>query len=201
MTTRKMNMKDPAIEMSSGKLFHFNNPEFDLHDIVYALSGIPRFGARASWDYSVADHVVLVARICLRLGGDPREGLVHDFPEAFLLDMPTPIKKLMPDYEKLEKRLAKQLHAWAGLPSKLSDITKKADCLALFLEADSMMKSRGRLFSGYEDYADEVRALKQRGVYPKRNTRGESFQELMRWCKKYNIPSASNSAQPLASVT
>lgn len=184
MAKRSINPKDPYIETYNGKQFHYRKPEFDIKDICWALSGIPRFAARSKFDYWVANHSVLVAKLCLKLGGNPREGLAHDMPEAFWMDLPSPAKAMVADYKKEEKTTYKHIAAWAGLPPKLSPITEHADILALFLEADILMPSRGVIFKDYEKYHQEVLHMKAAGIAPVLTDRRTAYEDLLRWWKK-----------------
>ncbi len=74
-----------------------------IEDIAHALSQIPRFGGHLPRFYSVAQHAFECSLIA-----DPEdafEALMHDGSEAYLLDMPAPIKQKMPEYQKIEHQL------------------------------------------------------------------------------------------------
>ena len=85
------------------------NPEKILiADIAHALAHQCRFGGHASKFYSVAEHSVHVSKLCL-----PEHalwGLLHDASEAYLVDLPRPLK-LLPEfapYREAERRLQLQ---------------------------------------------------------------------------------------------
>lgn len=75
--------------------------DVNITDIAHALSQIPRFGGHSRILYSVAQHCVWVAKELpeeLRL-----YGLLHDASEAYLLDIPSPLKDRLPEYIVAER--------------------------------------------------------------------------------------------------
>jgi hypothetical protein len=100
----KLNIKG-SIRTYSGMYVNFINPDpetFIIEDIAYALSKEQRFGNHLPVRYSVAQHCVMAAK---NTKGDKFEALMHDASEAYLRDMPSPIKALLKDYKKLEHKL------------------------------------------------------------------------------------------------
>ena len=131
------------IETATGKRFYIDRPEFDITDIIHALAHQCRFTGHTKQFYSVAEHCLLVSRIVEDLAlGDPFEGLMHDAAEAYLSDIAAPWKALLPDYKKLETKIETPLREWAGVPALLSDGVKRADWLALFIEARALIPSK-----------------------------------------------------------
>lgn len=131
------------IETYSGKKFYINNPEFCIEDIAHALSNQCRFTGHTKRFYSVAEHSVLVSRIMTFLDlGDPFEGLMHDAHEAYCADLASPWKVELPEYKVFEKKLEIPLRLWAGLPETVSEGCKRADWIALFVEAGELIHSR-----------------------------------------------------------
>ena len=144
------------IQTSSGMRFYPQNPEkstFKIQDIAHALSQLCRFGGHTMHFYSVAQHSVLVAEIVESLGGSKSDqlwGLMHDATEAYMIDLPTPIKALFPEYKVMEKALMKVLQKRFGLADcgdlEMPAIVKEADAIALRTEAGQL------IFGGCADW-------------------------------------------------
>lgn len=138
----------PYIHTRAGR-FYIDNPEFVPEAIGHALGMLCRFNGNTRIFYSVAEHSVLVSELMRKItGGDPNEGLLHDGVEAYLSDIPTPFKRLLPDWSRFEKPLESALRKWAGLPATKSRECDMADKLALFIEAYYLIPERG------SDYLD-----------------------------------------------
>jgi hypothetical protein len=69
--------------------------QIELGDIARALANLCRFGGHCRPFYSVAQHCVIVSELIEQDGGSAEHamaGLMHDAPEAYLGDLPHPIK-------------------------------------------------------------------------------------------------------------
>lgn len=83
------------IQTYTGRQFWPTDPRADeihLKDIAHALSNQCRFAGHCNCFYSVAEHSLEVSRLC---DGDLDAeiwGLLHDAAEAYLVDLPRPIK-------------------------------------------------------------------------------------------------------------
>ena len=79
--------------------------DIDIKDIAHALARIARFNGHTTGVISVAEHCVWVSR---HLSGTPYrlEGLLHDASEAYLCDIPSPLKRQpgMEEYRHAEAR-------------------------------------------------------------------------------------------------
>jgi hypothetical protein len=117
-----------SISTYSGEFFDFNHPEnfkFDIETIAHALSNICRYGGHCDSFYSVAEHSVLVSQVV------PTElalcGLLHDASEAFVGDMPSPLKAMCQSYRTIEERVHKAVAKEFQIPYPHPAEVKVAD--------------------------------------------------------------------------
>jgi 5'-deoxynucleotidase YfbR-like HD superfamily hydrolase len=92
MTT--VERKGGFITTYTGKRFYPFDPhpdDIDINDIVHALAHVCRFAGHSCQFYSVAQHSVLVS--LMSPDEDALWGLLHDASEAYLADVPSPLKK------------------------------------------------------------------------------------------------------------
>lgn len=133
-------MIPPQILTASGRYFDFLNPKpeaIDIHDIATALSRMPRFTGHTTEFYSVAQHSVEVSRLVPP--GHALAGLLHDASEAYMGDLASPLKQLVPDYKAIEKRVERAICARFGLAFPLDPCIKRADLTMLVTERRDLM--------------------------------------------------------------
>lgn len=100
-----------TIDTRTGETITPLSPEperVELADVAHALSNLSRFAGQGRYFYSVARHSVHVSREVEARGGDrsaQRWGLLHDASEAYLSDVPAPVKRSLPGYTHAERRL------------------------------------------------------------------------------------------------
>lgn len=116
-------------------VFNTNPEMICVEDIAHALSRQPRFGGHLNRHYSVAQHSVLCARKAKTLL-EKRAALFHDASEAYMLDMPTPIKARLKNYKRIEKRLHKVIMDKFSIPYPYSPNIKLIDTEMFHLEYD-----------------------------------------------------------------
>jgi len=137
MTDRKGNW----IQTYNGNKFWPIDPrpeEIDISDIAHSLSLQCRFNSQCDFFFSVAAHSVNVAEFIAstyhnkdqfyneflldesdsKIGYDDMVawGLLHDASEAYLPDVPGPIKGFFPDYKAVEKKIMEAVAEKFELP-------------------------------------------------------------------------------------
>lgn len=112
--------------------------EVCIEDIAHALALTNRWGGHTKWPYSVAQHSILCAE---NVDDEFRlEALLHDASEAYMCDMPTPVKRFLPEYNSYEKNLFKYAIAPRfGLPDTKSPQVKEIDIRLMLREAKYLM--------------------------------------------------------------
>jgi hypothetical protein len=112
--------------------------DFDARDIAHSLSMQCRYNGHVGKFYSVAEHcLIMEEEICQRYAGYYpwaqvdnlcRWALVHDAPEAYLGDLPYPLKQL-PEFaffRELEAKYPPLLASWLGLEGSIEPQEVKA---------------------------------------------------------------------------
>lgn len=132
--------KDAWIQTYTGRAFNVftcKPEDVAIEDIAHALSMICRFAGHTRKFYSVGQHSILVASILpdnLKLAG-----LLHDASEAYLVDLPRPIKYNMPEYQLIEKSVESVIAQAFNLPNPLPKEVKCADSMLLCTEYNQLM--------------------------------------------------------------
>lgn len=129
-----------SIRTFSGIYINVFKPEADMIaiiDVAHALSCQPRFGGHLPKPYSVAQHSVMCAKLAKE--EDKLQALLHDASEAYLLDMPSPIKRRLSQYKTVEKRLMKVIAKKYGFQFPLNEAVHAIDRQALEFEWGHMV--------------------------------------------------------------
>lgn len=143
------------IHTYSGIAFNLRDPHpamVRLDDIVHSLSLMNRFNGAALFPYSVAQHSLHVAALLpaeLRL-----EGLLHDAAEAYIGDMVSPLKQVMPEYKAVEARIHQVVALAFGLRFPDPPEIKKVDLAVLAAEREQVLQpSYGPWFKDFPEPA------------------------------------------------
>lgn len=127
-----------TIQINSGVLFDIENPDPDtirLHDIAHALGNLCRWGGHSKQFYSVAQHSFYASYLVKRPFA--MAALLHDATEAYLVDIPRPLKAMLPEYKRLEQNLAVHIAMAFNLPVNAFELreVKHADNFLMAMEA------------------------------------------------------------------
>jgi 5'-deoxynucleotidase YfbR-like HD superfamily hydrolase len=130
---------------------HPIGPDICIEDIAHSLAYQGRFAGHANEFYSVAQHSVLVARAV------PHPyalwGLMHDASEAYLCDIPTPLKDyLSPKYKCLERKWMEAICVRFGLPLEMPKEVKIYDKVLLITERRDLVNEKSMDW-GYHELA------------------------------------------------
>ncbi len=147
-----------SIMLCTGRLIDLLAPDpavITIEVIARGLARQPRFAGQTTGFLSVAEHSLNVA--ALVRPGLVRAAMLHDAPEAILGDVPTPLKRLLPEYEVIENRMANAVALAFGFPS--ADVfhhpdIKAADAAMAWAEARWTMPHHAEQMPGPPDDPD-----------------------------------------------
>lgn len=99
--------------------------EIDIVDIAHALSMQCRYAGHCLRFYSVAEHSVHLARYV----SPPNRlwALLHDASEAYLVDVPRPVKPFLTGYREAERRVMEAVCGRFGLDAAMPAEVHEAD--------------------------------------------------------------------------
>jgi 5'-deoxynucleotidase YfbR-like HD superfamily hydrolase len=130
------------IQIRTGEYLDILDPDpamITIENIAHNLSHICRFTGNVDTFYSVAQHSVLVSREVSQ--EFELEALLHDATEAFIGDVSTPLKSLLPEYKRIEDNLHRIIAKKFNLPEHLSPEVKVADRFLCEQEKLSLLPS------------------------------------------------------------
>lgn len=147
----------------TGRMFWPLDPHPDevaIEDIAHSLSMQCRFAGHCQKFYSVAEHSILVSQVI-----QPEfaiYGLLHDAPEAYLVDVPRPVKPHLAGYAHIEARVWEEIcykfDLWPD--AKKRDAIHTADMAVLLAEQRVLMPNPPQPWETIGEPADvEIRGL------------------------------------------
>lgn len=132
--------KGDWIQTRTGRAFWPLDPrpsDIDIEDIAHALSMICRFGGHSTLFYSVAEHSWHVARSVPP--ADRLWALLHDAAEAYIADVPRPIKPFLLEYDAIERGIQLAVCQRFKLDPRTPESVRRADFEILSDEAAQIM--------------------------------------------------------------
>ena len=150
------------IETYTNKKFYPLEPDMELiciEDIAHALAHICRFNGHTKRFYSVGEHSLSCLGLARRMGlsySDRLAALMHDASEAYLADIPRPIKRGMHAYSAWEHTLQKMICEKWGIQYPFSDAIHKIDNIMLATERRDLFISPNHWPSLTEDPSYDI---------------------------------------------
>lgn len=132
------------IQTYSGLKFDLINPHpsmVNIEDIAHALANQCRFNGHCKDFYSVAEHSVYVATFVNQTHPELfLDALLHDGEEAYLGDIVTPLKPLLPELKPIAKRISGVIGDRFGCHNMDHPVIKQADRQLLVDEKNQLHK-------------------------------------------------------------
>lgn len=147
---KKLRNEDFWIRTVSAKKFYPMAPhlnQYDIADIAHATAHNNRYNGHMDHAYSVGQHSVLVAEQVLKMIDDNNlnglefasdawmkaravvglQALLHDATEAYMPDMPSPIKLCLPDFMEMEEKIKVSIMQAFDLPEQFDPLIEEVD--------------------------------------------------------------------------
>ncbi|MCE2968022.1 MAG: YfbR-like 5'-deoxynucleotidase [Phycisphaerales bacterium] len=155
-----INKEAGPIQTFTGRMVHvdaFNRDDANLQDIATSLSRLARFNGHTRYFYSVAQHSAIVALVAADLAFGTtandtpalalkaaRWGLLHDAHEAWLGDVPGPLKAMTEKLNDHTFNIDRVVRQAFGLPeytdTDVAVLVTEADRLVLAREASDLLR-------------------------------------------------------------
>lgn len=139
--------RGPWIQTFTGRRFHYadmDTRDVDITDIAHSLSMQCRYAGHTRYFYSVAEHSVLLSDALRRAGEDVHvqlAGLMHDATEAYCVDIPRPLKRMLSDYKDFEDRCWTVIASRFALMPELPAIVHEYDTRMLITERPTLFNN------------------------------------------------------------
>jgi len=122
--------KGPELYFGEGQkvdAYNFTRAQLPPYWIGIGLARIARFSGNGNLSVSVAQHSVNLSEL---VGHDvdlQRAALMHDVPELFTGDVPSPIKRLCPDLLAIDQRIVARISEVYLIPLTAFEVIHEAD--------------------------------------------------------------------------
>jgi len=129
--------KGDWISTFTGKRFYPLDPKPDdvcIEDIAHSLAMQCRFNGHTIDFYSIAEHSIHLSHYVS--AENALWALLHDASEAYLCDIPSPIKPMITGYYSIERDVMKVIAKKFGLSSDIPEEVKQADKRIIADEVD-----------------------------------------------------------------
>lgn len=151
--TRKQNTWIETYTRKKFNPFYPKEELIEIEDIYHALSMKVRFNGHGDSFYSVAHHSLCLAELCDQ--ENKIYALLHDAAEAYLPDIPSPLKPFIHGFQEIEDNLLKCILRKFNLKEEIPCQVKYYDYQLCFEEA----KVLGFNISEWTNIADKKELL------------------------------------------
>lgn len=132
------------IQTHSGKKFYPLEPrakDVCIEDIAHALALKCRFNGQCKTFYSIAQHSVFVSQFC-KSNRTKKAALLHDAAEAYLADIPSPVKKRLRYWKSVEENVTKAIFKKFRITYPYPDEVYERDLDMLYVEQEQLMRKQ-----------------------------------------------------------
>ena len=136
MTEKKMHSWIPTHTGGRFNLLKPRTEDVNILDIAHGLAQKVRYNGQGNTFYSVAQHAVICSIFV-----EPefqKIALLHDANEAYLPDIPTPVKEVIRGWRELEEHLESFIFPAFGLDAKIPEEVKVIDHRLVLDEAKEL---------------------------------------------------------------
>lgn len=133
------------MQTNSGRRFYPLDPrpeDVDAEDIAHALSLLCRYGGHVDRFYSVAEHCVLMSEAVAP--EHALAALLHDATEAYVVDVPRPLKRQLAGYREIEAGVWNAICLRFRLAGDLPAEVEEADNRILLTEKTALIRRAER---------------------------------------------------------
>jgi hypothetical protein len=132
--------------------------QIDIVDIAHSLSLQCRFNGHTKAMFSVAHHSLMMVEV---LKNEPAWvrlwALLHDAGEAYVSDVPAPLKRKLPIFQRLEDEVMLAITTRYKLPPECPAIVKTVDQCIFLYEASQLLSNYENCWAhlepaGYRDF-------------------------------------------------
>ena len=121
--------------------------DIKIEDIAHALSFMTRANGHMKQFYSVAQHSIACMHEAQARGYSKKMQLaclLHDASEAYISDITRPVKKYLPEYQRIEDNLQAEIYSAFGLHLDADDLAcvQEIDNVLLWYEFAQLMRER-----------------------------------------------------------
>lgn len=154
-------MLQAIIRTYTGQDIDVLNPDPDLiciEDIAHSLSYMLRFCGHTNEFYSVARHSIHCLERVEEVGENKSlqlAALLHDASEAYMMDIPSPLKQCLPEYKKIENNLMAVIAQKFGFDYPLHPMIHQFDKALCEIEFSRFMDGKRTLECTTTHHKDE----------------------------------------------